>query len=331
MYKYASITVALAFSFFAGTKYSDFLHNRYQEQESTLANKISIDDGTCENRKQYLFKKNQQLLSALEYERNQNPSNRTNKELIKKKPLAYDSKSRIKTLNDLDQYLSSMTPNNFHREIFVDLVALTNSSDEAFERIKNEFTLESDPSRVVLLARIIADSSHQEKIAFASELAHSDEAKKRRYAYSWLSNAPSKNYEIAQTLIEASYFEEDSDILTELIAAISEAESQGDPQVTQATIRRLSELSNHRDAHVSSRALEQVTSMVQNAGSMNLIRNNLNNPSKEVRLSALRGLQYFSNPDQDVLNHVTQLSQDPNNSKEVRGLAKDIIATYNTR
>ncbi|BFM22481.1 hypothetical protein R50076_35300 [Gilvimarinus japonicus] len=224
-----------------------------------------------------------------------------------------------------------MTPNNFHREIFVDLVALTNSSDEAFERIKNEFTLESDPSRVVLLARIIADSSHQEKIAFASELAHSDEAKKRRYAYSWLSNAPSKNYEIAQTLIEASYFEEDSDILTELIAAISEAESQGDPQVTQATIRRLSELSNHRDAHVSSRALEQVTSMVQNAGSMNLIRNNLNNPSKEVRLSALRGLQYFSNPDQDVLNHVTQLSQDPNNSKEVRGLAKDIIATYNTR
>ena len=329
MYKYAALAVALAVSFFAGTQYPDLLNNTPQEHELALSEKNSMGDGTCKNREQSLLNKNQKLLAALEYERRRQSGDRLNAETHKTTPLVHDSKRRIRTLNDLDIYLPNMTTDNFKREIFADLVALTNSSDEAFERIKNEFVLESDPSRIVLLAKIIADSSRQEKMDFASDLVHSDDAKKRRYAYSWLSNAPSKNYQIAKTLIDASYFEEDTDILSELVTTISETESQGDPRVTQATIQRLSELANHRDALVSSRALEQVTSMVQNVATMDLIRNNLNNPSEEVRLAALSGLQYFPRLDQDVLNHVEQLAQDPNSSEQVRDLAKDIVTTYN--
>lgn len=227
----------------------------------------------------------------------------------------------VTSIASLRQYLNDIDMENYDLTLAIDYI---NSSDAAIRLVMSMFRTSSDPDKKSILMDIIASTENVEKIVFAQELLHSASVVERKAAYIWLADSD-ESAGTNDSLINATYFEQDKNALTDLVHAISSIPEESNSY--ESAITRLSELSYHENPEVASSAISAFSGIVQNEETLSMLKLHLNNPSQEVKRASLNGLFYLDAAanDEGLRSRLEQLASSQSEAQDTRELAQELL------
>ena len=235
---------------------------------------------------------------------------------------------QIDSLAALESHLEE-TP--AHLVDFDSVVNLINESSSAFDYVVREYLATTEGLKHRVLLNALNNTSNPARANLALELANSSDLQTRRAAYSWLSRSEgiSAGSELAyQTLVDASYYEQDSEALAHLVASMPLSEFSRASDIHERAISRLSDLAFHPDENVSSKAIERISESVINENTARILQLHLQDSSERRQLAALRGLRNLGNPSDEVMSSLNAILHDPNLPQKNRATAARVLIDF---
>lgn len=233
----------------------------------------------------------------------------------------------IDSLAALESHLEETAPDAVD---FDSVVKLINESDSAFDYVVREYlaTPNEDFKHRVLL-NALNNTSNPARVNLAVELASSSHLQTRRTAYSWLSRSEGLASELVyQALVDASYYEQDSEALAQLVVSMPLNEFSRTSGIRERAILRLNDLAFHPDEIVSSKAIERISEAAINPNTVRILQQHLQDSSEHRQLAALNGLKNLGHPSDEVMSSLNAILHDPNLPQKNRATAARVLIDF---
>ncbi|WAJ69203.1 hypothetical protein [Catenovulum adriaticum] len=298
--------IALISSFFIGTWYEN--QRFHWSQENTRINKLPANQTQIVVSNTQNHHKKTAQKTECEYSQIENKTlKQLNNEEIQLENLA------INNINSLKVYLSFMDSPAFKFGKIADFV---NQSEQGLSYLYSLYQNSREPASLSILGSIIQLTPSKDKINLAKDLLFDTNVEKRQFAYDIYKESDTSLPELTDSLIDASYYEDNNNALTVLIDAISKTCSQLLSQYRCAN--RLAELSQNKIESIAIKAISAISQLEQSQIKTDVLKHHLTNGTTEFKLAILETMNATLKKDEELIKLISQISEDHSASTQLK-------------
>lgn len=249
----------------------------------------------------------------------QSTNNKSNDTQITTKP------GKTTDIDLLINELIASSENLFESYAYKDLAYLIRKDKRIAIEVRHKLITSNSYQEKYALVNLLAQDGSQENIDLAIDLIKSLDSESKQLGLELLRgmNIDDNQPTLTNALLDATYYESDPEVLTNVIFQLSEKDLE--PSTKAIAIDRVQSFLYSDDTNLKARAIDGLSLLGDQQIISTTVKQYLSHADEKVRTSAISASFKLNQLDTDIISSLTNIIKNPEESENIRNMASAVL------